>query len=216
MEKGQNVCRGQDFVPLWGLALSSQRTPTGPNYFSATLGQNGLWQSAEWKGVCVISCEAHHNYHIASRFIPILNKVTKVKELSPTAQIWALHYKFPFPVSKRIFTVLQVVHEENTNPPSGSRVISLPIRASLISVLQIDRLYPHWSLGAQGVTEIWRKGGKSILCQCRTRQAAWERKRGVAYGNFKWHWWFHPQICDWKEHGQVHSRSTRLLTQTSL
>lgn len=68
-------------------------------------------------------------------FTPILNKVTKVKELSPTAQIWALHYKFPFPVSKRIFTVLQVVHEENTNPPSGL-IVSIPIDLSEHKELQ--------------------------------------------------------------------------------
>ncbi|KAF8643777.1 hypothetical protein AX16_008796 [Volvariella volvacea WC 439] len=44
------------------------------------------------------------------RYIPEIDKVTKVKQLSPTAIIWTLHYKFTPPVSPRVFTVLQVTH----------------------------------------------------------------------------------------------------------
>lgn len=58
------------------------------------------------------------NAHLC-RFITIIEKVTKVQELSPTAQIWTLYYNFPFPVSNRVFTVLQVVHKEDTALPSG-------------------------------------------------------------------------------------------------
>jgi len=54
-----------------------------------------------------------------SRFIPDIDKVTKVKEISPTAQIWTLHYKFPPPVSPRVFTVLQIVRLKEEAPRTG-------------------------------------------------------------------------------------------------
>lgn len=78
---------------------------------------------------------AHDKAPNEKEFIPALNKVTKVKELSPAAQIWALHYKFPFPVSNRVFTVLQVAHEENTDPPAGL-IVSVPIDLSEHKELQ--------------------------------------------------------------------------------
>ncbi|TFK63232.1 hypothetical protein BDN72DRAFT_847807 [Pluteus cervinus] len=62
-------------------------------------------------------------------FIPDIHKVTKVKDLSPNASIWTLHYKFPPPVSPRVFTVLQVTYLEDASPRSGY-VISLPIDLS--------------------------------------------------------------------------------------
>lgn len=68
-------------------------------------------------------------------FVPIIDKATKVKELSPAAQIWTMRYKFPFPVANRVFTVLQVVHEEDTNPPSGL-IVSIPIDLSEHKELQ--------------------------------------------------------------------------------
>ncbi|KAF9448018.1 hypothetical protein P691DRAFT_792951 [Macrolepiota fuliginosa MF-IS2] len=62
-------------------------------------------------------------------FIPAIDKVTQVQELSPTAQIWTIHYKFPLMVSDRVFTVLQVVHKEDSELPSGL-IVSIPIDLS--------------------------------------------------------------------------------------
>ncbi|THU85648.1 hypothetical protein K435DRAFT_732142 [Dendrothele bispora CBS 962.96] len=62
------------------------------------------------------------------QFIPDIDKVTKVKEISPTAQIWTLHYKFPPPVSPRVFTVLQVARLEEA--PKTGIIVSIPIDLS--------------------------------------------------------------------------------------
>ncbi|KXN91502.1 hypothetical protein AN958_00764 [Leucoagaricus sp. SymC.cos] len=78
---------------------------------------------------------AHNKAVNEKEFIQIINKVTQVKELSPTAQIWTLLYKFPFPVTNRIFTVLQVVHKEGTALPSGL-IVSIPIDLSEHKELQ--------------------------------------------------------------------------------
>lgn len=44
------------------------------------------------------------------RFIPEIKEVIKLKEVSPTASIWALYYTFTPPVSPRVFTVIQIRH----------------------------------------------------------------------------------------------------------
>ncbi|KAF5373727.1 hypothetical protein D9758_000720 [Tetrapyrgos nigripes] len=62
-------------------------------------------------------------------FIPDIDKVTKVKEISPTAMIWTLHYKFPPPVSPRVFTVLQVTRLSEEAPRTGI-IVSIPIDLS--------------------------------------------------------------------------------------
>ncbi|PBK97070.1 hypothetical protein ARMGADRAFT_1077180 [Armillaria gallica] len=62
-------------------------------------------------------------------YMAIIDKVTKVKDISPTQSIWTLHYKFPPPVQPRVFTVLQVVHLTETSPRTGV-VVSIPIDLS--------------------------------------------------------------------------------------
>ncbi|KAK0483826.1 hypothetical protein IW261DRAFT_1465286 [Armillaria novae-zelandiae] len=62
-------------------------------------------------------------------YIPAINKVTKVKDISPTQSIWTLYYKFPPPVQPRVFTVLQIVHLTEALPRTGV-VVSIPIDLS--------------------------------------------------------------------------------------
>ncbi|KAF9532228.1 hypothetical protein CPB83DRAFT_665682 [Crepidotus variabilis] len=52
----------------------------------------------------------------------------KVKQVSPTAEIWAMHYHFTPPVTDRVFTVFQVVHlsSEEGKPRVGT-IVSLPV-----------------------------------------------------------------------------------------
>jgi hypothetical protein len=63
-------------------------------------------------------CSAHNLF---IRFIPEIQKVTKVLEISPTQSIWSMYYKFTPPVSPRVFTVLQITRLEDTpgNPKKG-------------------------------------------------------------------------------------------------
>ena len=42
--------------------------------------------------------------------MPIIRKVTKVKEISPTQEIWTLFYKFNPVMTPRVFTVLQLAY----------------------------------------------------------------------------------------------------------
>ncbi|KDR73646.1 hypothetical protein GALMADRAFT_251422 [Galerina marginata CBS 339.88] len=60
------------------------------------------------------------------QFIHEIQKVHKVKELSPTANIWTLYYTFMPPVSPRVFTVVQVVHLSESAPRTGL-IVSLSI-----------------------------------------------------------------------------------------
>ncbi|KAJ7172313.1 hypothetical protein C8R46DRAFT_1085499 [Mycena filopes] len=59
-------------------------------------------------------------------FIPDINKVAKVKEISPTQNIWTLYYTFTPPVSPRVFTVLQITRLNESSPRSGT-VVSIPV-----------------------------------------------------------------------------------------
>ncbi|KAG5341499.1 hypothetical protein C0989_010072 [Termitomyces sp. Mn162] len=58
------------------------------------------------------------------RFIPEIKEVIKLKEVSPTASIWALYYTFTPPVSPRVFTVIQIRRLDTT------MIVSLPIDLS--------------------------------------------------------------------------------------
>jgi hypothetical protein len=60
------------------------------------------------------------------QFIHEIQKVNKVKELSPTSTIWTLYYTFIPPVSPRVFTVVQVVHLSESKPRTGL-IVSLSI-----------------------------------------------------------------------------------------
>ncbi|KAJ3935017.1 MAG: hypothetical protein NXY57DRAFT_581336 [Lentinula lateritia] len=63
------------------------------------------------------------------QFIPDIHKVTKLKEISSTQSIWSLYYKFPPPVSPRVFTELQVTRLSEVKPRTGI-IISIPIDLS--------------------------------------------------------------------------------------
>jgi len=60
------------------------------------------------------------------QFIHEIQKVNKIKELSPTSNIWTMYYTFLPPVSPRVFTVLQVTHLSKTIPRTGL-IVSLSI-----------------------------------------------------------------------------------------
>jgi len=59
-------------------------------------------------------------------YIHDIRKVTKVKDLSPTAAIWSMLYSLTPPVSNRVFTVLKVTHFQETSPRTGL-VVSIPV-----------------------------------------------------------------------------------------
>lgn len=58
--------------------------------------------------------------------------MTHLKTVSPTQSIWTLQYKFPPPVSPRVFTVLQVIHVAggDEGKPREGWIISVPIDVS--------------------------------------------------------------------------------------
>ncbi|KAJ7709747.1 hypothetical protein B0H17DRAFT_236440 [Mycena rosella] len=60
-------------------------------------------------------------------FIPDINKVAKVKEISPTQNIWTLHYTFsPAIISPRVFTVVQITRVSESSPRTGM-IVSIPV-----------------------------------------------------------------------------------------
>ncbi|KAJ7741588.1 hypothetical protein DFH07DRAFT_55621 [Mycena maculata] len=59
-------------------------------------------------------------------FIPDIDKVTKVKEISATQNIWTLHYKFAPPISPRVFTVVQITRLNEVSPRRGT-IVSIPV-----------------------------------------------------------------------------------------
>ncbi|KAJ6597053.1 hypothetical protein DFH09DRAFT_1357127 [Mycena vulgaris] len=59
-------------------------------------------------------------------FIPDIDKVTKVKEISATQNIWTIYYAFSPPVSPRVFTVVQITRLNESSPRSGT-IVSIPI-----------------------------------------------------------------------------------------
>ncbi|KAJ7063497.1 hypothetical protein C8F01DRAFT_1133252 [Mycena amicta] len=63
-------------------------------------------------------------------FIPDINRVAKVKEISPTQNIWTLYYTFSPPIiSPRVFTVVQITRLSESNPRSGI-IVSIPVDLS--------------------------------------------------------------------------------------
>ncbi|KNZ73774.1 hypothetical protein J132_09676 [Termitomyces sp. J132] len=63
-------------------------------------------------------------------FIPEIKEVIKLKEVSPTASIWALYYTFTPPVSPRVFTVIQIRRLDTTSAKRRGMIVSLPIDLS--------------------------------------------------------------------------------------
>ncbi|KAH9981332.1 hypothetical protein BGW80DRAFT_1471900 [Lactifluus volemus] len=63
-------------------------------------------------------------------YINDVKKVTLIKKISATQEIWSAYYEFSsFVVSPRVFTVLQIVHCESTSPRTGI-FISIPVDLS--------------------------------------------------------------------------------------
>ncbi|KAJ7174008.1 hypothetical protein C8R43DRAFT_976879 [Mycena crocata] len=63
-------------------------------------------------------------------FIPDIQKVAKVKEISPTQNIWTLYYTFSPPIiSPRVFTVVQITRLKDTSPRCGT-IVSIPVDLS--------------------------------------------------------------------------------------
>lgn len=52
-------------------------------------------------------------------YVDIVKKATLVKQISPSQAIWSMYYKFPPPLSPRVFTVLQVTQLSETLPRTG-------------------------------------------------------------------------------------------------
>ncbi|EEB90451.1 hypothetical protein MPER_11340 [Moniliophthora perniciosa FA553] len=63
------------------------------------------------------------------QFIRDIQKVTQVKHISTTQEIWTLYYELTFPLSPRVFTVLQVTRLKETSPRSAT-IVSIPIDLS--------------------------------------------------------------------------------------
>ncbi|KAF9265577.1 hypothetical protein L218DRAFT_1020417 [Marasmius fiardii PR-910] len=61
-------------------------------------------------------------------YIPDIQKVTHIKTISPTQEIWSMRYKMPFPLSPRVYTVLQV--KRMSDSPRAGTIISIPIDLS--------------------------------------------------------------------------------------
>ncbi|KAI4517147.1 hypothetical protein K525DRAFT_273885 [Schizophyllum commune Loenen D] len=91
------------------------------------------------------------------KYMPIIRKVTKVKEISPTQEIWTLFYKFNPVMTPRVFTVLQLAYLDESNPtervgiivqipidlspdPELSRLEEKGVKASYVSVEQLTEL----------------------------------------------------------------------------
>ncbi|KAF8163618.1 hypothetical protein B0H34DRAFT_745641 [Crassisporium funariophilum] len=72
---------------------------------------------------------AHDKPINEKQFIHEIQKVTKVKELSPTSSIWTMYYTFTPPVAPRVFTAVQVIHLSETTPRTGY-IVSLAIDLS--------------------------------------------------------------------------------------
>ena len=53
---------------------------------------------------------------LAHSYVEVVKKATLVKQISPSQAIWSLFYKFPPPVSPRIFTVLQTIELKQEGP----------------------------------------------------------------------------------------------------
>lgn len=62
-------------------------------------------------------------------YVDVVEKAILVKQLSPTQTIWVMYYKFPPPVTPRVFTVLQTIELKQTSPRTGL-IVSIPLDLS--------------------------------------------------------------------------------------
>lgn len=63
------------------------------------------------------------------QYVKEVKRVTKIMDISESQFIWPLYYKFPFPVSPRVFTELQTFYYVNESPRTGI-IVSLPVDVS--------------------------------------------------------------------------------------
>lgn len=54
-----------------------------------------------------------------SRYVKEVKKVTKILDVAKSQSVWSLYYKFPPPVSPRLFTELQTFYYVNESPRTG-------------------------------------------------------------------------------------------------
>ncbi|GJE90750.1 DUF3074 domain-containing protein [Phanerochaete sordida] len=64
-----------------------------------------------------------------ANYVETVERAILVKQVSPTQSIWTMHYKFPPPVSPRVFTVLQTAVLSETSPRTGI-LVSIPVDLS--------------------------------------------------------------------------------------
>ncbi|KAJ8519475.1 hypothetical protein ONZ45_g3554 [Pleurotus djamor] len=98
------------------------------------------------------------------QFIPEVHSVTLIKEVSDTQSVWSMHYKFPPPVSPRVFTELQVTELSSESPRAGT-IVSIPIDLS--------------SPGDEEYAKLETKGVKG-------KYVSVERIRELENGNTEW------------------------------
>ncbi|KAG6820859.1 hypothetical protein H0H93_010686 [Arthromyces matolae] len=77
------------------------------------------------------------------RFIPEIKEVVKLKDVSPTASIWALFYTFSPPVSPRVFTVMQVRQLDTSDARRKGIIVSLPIDLTAPEDKKLKALEPE-------------------------------------------------------------------------
>lgn len=54
-----------------------------------------------------------------ARYVKEVKKVTKILDVAKSQSVWSLYYKFPPPVSPRLFTELQTFYYVNESPRTG-------------------------------------------------------------------------------------------------
>ncbi|KAG6910277.1 hypothetical protein DXG01_011674 [Tephrocybe rancida] len=86
-------------------------------------------------------------------FIPEIKEVVKLKEVSPTATIWASYYKLTPPMSPRVFTVIQIRHLDTSSTKRKGMIVSLPIDLSGPEDKTIAALEPEGVRGRYAAVE---------------------------------------------------------------
>ncbi|THG98688.1 hypothetical protein EW026_g3539 [Hermanssonia centrifuga] len=62
-------------------------------------------------------------------YVDVVKKATLVKQISPSQAIWSMYYRFPAPLSPRVFTVLQTIELNESTPRTGI-IVSIPVDLS--------------------------------------------------------------------------------------
>lgn len=110
-------------------ARYSEHTEGTFDDFWELLGRNKAVNEREY---VVLNHGVAYAQPLTDRFIPEVDKVTLLQTISPNQTLWTLHYKFPPPVSPRVFTVLQVTHLAggDDGKPREGWIISVPVNVS--------------------------------------------------------------------------------------